>query len=293
MLLSRKRLRWRGAFAALLALAAIEVAVPGTGGASDTEPAFCQQEVLHDYLAPLKRMPKLRELPYRARGEIRFRGAYIGASGPSLAISGGSAGYQLQWDANPRWTISVTFARVNSRGKVIRWMGERRFRLGPLAPATIVEPHIALPPAPAIYRTTLVIRSHSGRKLAEFGNYYRVIRPRVDAHLVPDAPVHRPGETLFARLENPGPAIVLFGVEFFVERLEGAGWVPAPGAPGPFPAGRQFVAAGVTSRNCTAFPIPASMPPGRYRLSQEAVISWASKKGQLRPKLYAEFDVVP
>jgi hypothetical protein len=286
-------MRWRGAFVALLVLAAVGGG-PSTAAASETtEPAFCKSEVLHDYLAPLKQMPKLRELPYRARGEIRFRGAYIGASGPSLAVSGGSAGYQLQWDTNPRWTISVTFAQVNSRGKVIRWMGERRFRLGRLAPATIVEPHIALPGAPATYRTTLVIRSHSGRKLAMFGNYYRVVKPRVDARLVPDAAIHRPGDTLFARLENPGATVVLFGAEFFVEKLEGEDWVPAPEAPGPFPTGLQFVAAGVTSRHCTIFPIPASMPAGRYRLREEAVISWASLKGQLRPILYAEFDVAP
>jgi hypothetical protein len=275
----------------LLVLILLVSATPAA--AAEPEPAFCKKEVLHDYLAPLERMPKLRELPYRAREDFRFRGAHLGASGRLLAVSGGSAGYQLQWDANQNWTISVTFARVNSRGKVIRWMGERRFRLSRLAPATIVEPHVVLSGAPATYRTTLVIRSHSGRKLAKFGNYYRVIRPTVHAHLVSDAPAYRPGSTLFARVENPGAAFVLFGAEFFVEKLEGESWIPAPGAPGPFPTGLQYVAPGLTSRHCTIFPIPAALSTGRYRLAQEAAISWSSKKGQLRPMLHAEFDVVP
>jgi hypothetical protein len=33
------------------------------------------------------------------------------------------------------------------------------------------------------------------------------------------------------------------------------------------------------------------MPPGRYRLAQEAVISWPFQSKQLRPMLYAGFEV--
>lgn len=273
--------------------ALVLVAVPGSASAATAapEPPFCESETLHDYLAPLKRMPKLRELPYRARGEIRFRGAYLGASGPSLAISGGSAGYQLQWEGKPGWEITVTFARVNSRGRVVQPLGRRHFRLGALAPATITEPHILLPGKPATYRTTLVIRSHSGRQLAKFGNYYRVIRPKVHASLVTDASAYPPGSTLYARLENPGATVVLFGEEFFIEKLEGEEWEPLPGTP--FPTPLRFVAAGTTSRYCTVYPIPDSTPAGKYRLSQEAVISWNSLDGQIRPMLHAEFDVVP
>lgn len=50
-----------------------------------------------------------------------------------------------------------------------------------------------------------------------------------------------------------------------------------------------YVAPGTTSSHC----IPFTMPPGRYRLTQEAVISWPSQRRQLRPRLHAEFDVVP
>jgi hypothetical protein len=283
--------RQRIVTALLTLLVLLLVGTPGSAAAAEPEPAFCASRTLHDYLAPLKRMPKLRELPYRARGEIRFRGAYIGASGPSLAISGGSAGYQLQWEGNTNWDITVTFARVNWRGKVVQRLGRRHFRLGKLAPATITEPHILLPGKPATYRTTLVIRSHSGRKLAEFGNYYRVIRPTVHNSLVTDAGAYRPGSTLFARLENPGATIVLFGEEFFIEKLEGEKWAPVSETP--FPAPLQFVAAGATSNHCTIFPIPGSMPAGRYRLSQEAVISWTSLDGQIRPILHAEFEIAP
>jgi len=276
---------------ALLSLLVLTAVAPSPAVALEPEPAFCARETLHDYLAPLKRLPKLRELPYRRRAEPFFRGVRIGASGPTLAVSGGSAGYQLQWDTNPRWDITVTFARVSQRGKVVQRLGQRHLRLGGLAPASITEPHIPLPRKPAIYRSTLVIRSHSGRKLAEFGNYHRVIRPTVHARLALTAPTYRPGDTLFARVENPGAAFVLFGQEYAIEKLEGESWVPVLEAQ--FVIGLYYVAPGLTSNHCIPFPLPTTMAPGRYRLSQEAVISWPNQPRQLRPTLHAEFDVAP
>jgi hypothetical protein len=236
-------------------------------------------------------MPKLRELPYRRRAEPFFRGVRIGASGPSLEISGGSAGYQLQWEANPKWDIAMTLARVNGRGRVVQRIGQRRLHLGALPSDGIAEPHFRLSGKPALYRTTLVIRSHSGRKLAEFGNYHRVIRPTVHTRLALTAPTYRPETTLFARVENPGAAVVLFGQEYKIEKLEGESWVPIIEAQFVIPL--YWVAAGMTSGHCIPFTIPTSMPTGRYRLSQEAVISWTSLDGQIRPILHAEFDVVP
>lgn len=271
----------------LLALAL--VAAPSSAAAAEPEPPFCESQLLHDYLAPLKRMPKLRELPYRRRAEPPFRGVNIGASGPPLAVFGGSAGYQLQWDTNPKWDATLTLTRVNGRGKVVRQIGQRHLRLGALAPALIVEPHFRLPGEPATYKTTLLIRSSTGRKLAEFGNYYRVIRPTVHTRLVTSADAYQPGTTLFARVENPGAAFILFGEEFFVEKLEGAEWVPT--AEGPM--GLFEVAPGMTSNHCTVFPIPTSMSPGRYRLTQEAVISWPFQRRELRPFLHAEFEIAP
>jgi hypothetical protein len=286
------RERRRSACGALLSLLALILLVtPSSAAALESEPAFCRSETLHDYLAPLKRMPKLRELPYRAREDFRFRGVHIGASGPALAISGGSAGYQLQWDATPKWDITVTLARVNGRGRVVKRIGQRHQRLTGLPPIGEVEPHFSLSGKPALYRTTLVIRSHSGRRLAEFGNYQRVISPSVHTRLALDAPTYRPGDTLFGRVENPGAAIVLFGQEYKIEKLEGESWVPVVEAQFVIPL--YWVAAGVTSGHCIPFTIPTSMPTGRYRLSQEAVISWPRLRGQLRPTLHAEFEVVP
>lgn len=280
----------------LIALLAFSLApVPGAA-AAEPEPSFCQAETLHDYLAPLKRMPELREPPYRATGRsFRFRGATVAASGTSLAIGGGGSGYQLMWDTNPRWDLTVNLARVDWRGRFLWQIGWRHLRLGDLGAALIAEPNIALPRKPGAYRTTLVIRSPSGRKLARFGNYYRVIKPTLETRLTPSSSTYRPGETLFARVENPGAAFVLFGQEYAIEKLEGESWVRAPESPDAFVMPLYFVAPGSTSGHCSVFPIPTSMPPSRYRISQEIVYGWQGepRDRQIRPTLFAEFGLVP
>jgi hypothetical protein len=275
----------------LLALALVGLPSPAAG--AEPEPRFCESTTLHDYLTPLKRMPKLRELPFRRIREPLFRGVRIGAAGPSLAVNGGRAGYQLQWDGNPRWDLTLTFARVTARGRVIQTLGQRHLRLGELAPALITEPGFVMPGKPAFYRTTLAIRSPAGRRLAEFGNYYRVIRPNVHARLTADTTVYRPGDTLFARIENPGAAFVLFGDEYTIELLEGESWAPAPDPPGPFVTPLSFVAPGTTGNHCLTLPISTSTPAGRYRVSQETVIGWPFQRHEQRPFLRAEFEIVP
>ncbi|HEX3734955.1 MAG TPA: immunoglobulin-like domain-containing protein [Solirubrobacterales bacterium] len=264
---------------------------PSIAAASESEPPFCEKTVLRNYLAPLKRMPKLHELPFRRASENRFRGVYVSAAGPSLAVNGGKAGYQLQWDTNPRWDVTLTFARVNGGGKVVEQLGQRHLRLGELGPALITEPGFTMPGKPATYRTTLAIHSSTGRKLAEFGNYYRVIRPTVHVHLAPDATIYRPGITVFARIENPGAAFILFGDGYAIEALEGDSWVPAPVSQDHFVTPLSFVTPGTAGSHCITFPIPTSIPTGRYRASQETVISWPFERRERRPTLHAEFEV--
>jgi hypothetical protein len=168
----RERVSGRVLIGVALLTALVLAVSAGSAGAAEPEPSFCEGQTLHDYLAPLQRMPTLRELPYRTSHEFRFRGVHIEASGPSLAINGGRAGYQLQWDKNPGWELTLTVEQVNRRGESVLWIGRRDTRLGRLAPAQISEPSFAMRDKPGFYQSVLVIRSDSGRKLARFGNYF-------------------------------------------------------------------------------------------------------------------------
>lgn len=282
----------RGALLSLLALCA--TAAPAS--AAEAEPPFCKRHVLHDYLAPLQGLPKLREPPYRRTGKyVRFHGAMISASSPTLIVGSARAGFELGWDRNPKWQLTLTVNQVDWHGRVQRRVGVRHLPLGALGQALFAEPNIVLGGPPALYRATLVIRSARGRMLGQFGSYYRVVRPSVNGRLTTSSPTYPPGGTLFARIENPGAAFVLFGAEFKIEKLEDESWIPAPETPDVFTMGLYNVAPGVTSGHCTVFPIPTTTPPGIYRLSQEAIFSWPGERrdGQIRPTLHAEFAVVP
>ncbi len=178
---------WRLGVAVLATLSPAAFATAGRAAAAEGEPAFCGRRTLRDYLTPLRGLPKLRELPYRRVAEPGFRHVEIGASGPQLAVGGGSAGYQFNWGKNPDWYVTVVLARVNASGAVVRRLGERRLGTEALRPALITEPRFGLPSKPGIYRTILTIRSASGRKLATFGNYYLVVKPRIEASFATDA----------------------------------------------------------------------------------------------------------
>lgn len=185
--------------------------------------------VLSLTVAPRPAAASTPEPPFRRTGRgFHFRGLEVAASGPSLAVSG---------------------------GRVVQRMGQRHLRLGELAPAIITEPNFLLHGKPGIYRTAIVIRTPGGRKLTEFGNYYRVIRPTVHGRLASISEAYSPGDTLFARLENPGAAFVLFGEEFEIEKLEGEAWVPA-GLPGAYTMPLYFVAPGTTSATLHRLPDP-------------------------------------
>ncbi len=138
--------RWGLGMVVLAALSIAGLATANGAAAAEGEPAFCERQTLHDYLTPLQRMPKLRERPYRSMAEPLFRGVRIGASGPSLAVGAGSAGYQFQWDRNPKWDITVNLAQVNAKGVVVLRIAERHVRTAALRPAEVVEPHFGLRP---------------------------------------------------------------------------------------------------------------------------------------------------
>lgn len=288
---NRGKSRLKRAAIALLTVALLASAVATGTAAAAPPPKFCESTTLRDYLTPLAKMPKLRERPYRRIAEPYFQGVRIGSSGPALSVGGdSSAGYQFQFDKNPGWKITLHLAQVNADGSVRVRMGERRLDSLALKPAVIAEPRFRLPERPGYYRTILVIRSKTGKKVATFGNYYRVVRPKQNMYFTPQRTTYAPGELVYARLENPGLAFALYGEEFTVEGLQGETWGPVPQVPGPLTTGLQFVAPGTTG-HCLVFLIPPDLPAGRYRMNQETVISWPSLHGQHRPHLYAEFEV--
>ncbi|HEX3238755.1 MAG TPA: hypothetical protein VHR18_01310 [Solirubrobacterales bacterium] len=77
----------------------------------------------------------------------------------------------------------------------------------------------------------------------------------------------------------PPSTIVNFGLGLTIEQPEGSTWSVAPESPtGPVPAIACVVPAGISANRCSSFTIPATMPPGHYRMT-------------LSPELTTELDL--
>lgn len=296
MLLNGRGTRARLGRVALLALLMLSLASPLAGPASaityEPEPAFCERQQLHDFLAPLERMPKLRQPP-RNEGigfgpeKLRLRAA------PSMLVGGGEVGATLaiaqRRGLRLPWTATATLVEVNGKGRPAGKPRRLVKRVGWLKPFKGDRLRFKVPDDPAFYRVTVVFRGASGQKLGRFGFYYRVVRPIQRAILRLDASSYRPETTVFARVENFGTLPVWYGVPYSIERLVSGSWVEAPESPdGPWILPLLSSPPGY-SGPCNGFWIPGSTPPGRYRF----VKPLDSGKPEATRALTAEFDVGP
>ena len=138
-----------------------------------------------------------------------------------------------------------------------------------------------MPGQPALYRTTLTIRSAGGRKLAGFGNYYRVVRPTVNVRLTSIAPVYRPGATLYAesRTSAPPSSSPMRNPRSKSSRAKAECRCRNRRASSRRSTSSRRERPAATARSSRSRP----RCPGRYRLSQEAVISWPFERRERRP----------
>jgi len=295
MLLSGKPTSTLAIFAAL----AVLLVLPGRAGAVayEPEPPFCQPHEAHDFLAPLKRMPKLHQ-PGK-NGQIGFGPASLRLrSTPSLLAGSGEVGVTLaplqRKAMRLHWTLGALLVKVDGRGRPVARVGRLLEPVGRLKPVAGQDFGLEVANEPGFYRLTVALLGATGKKLGQFGFYYRVLPSLgATARLRLDNSVYRPGTTVFGRVENFGTDYATYGVDYRIERLEGGVWTTAPESPDGF-----WIMIGLSSPpgmsgRCTAFGIPETMPPGRYRMVK--AVSFFSWPGGERgaQALAAEFDVVP
>jgi hypothetical protein len=261
-------------------------------------PPFCRKTVLHDYLRPLKRMPTLHEVP--ASGQIGFGPSnLLLQQSQSLVVGEGEAGYTITprdyrgSPAHPRWNLVTTLSKVDWRGRPTEILGRSRERIATVGRDSSAGPGFQLD-MQGVYRIAMIIRNRSGHLLRIFGHYVRVVKATRKAQLGTDRDVFRPGETVFARVENFGTATALFGAPYRVEKEAGSSWVLANENPqGPWIMPLYLVGPGSTSRGCAGgFWIPPTMSPGRYRIVKS--VEFAVNPRRRNPiDLYGEFEVLP
>ncbi|HEX6667779.1 MAG TPA: immunoglobulin-like domain-containing protein [Solirubrobacterales bacterium] len=256
---------------------------------------FCGGGAASARLTPFKPRPRLHSP--RPDGRMGF-----GPTGllltplPRLIVDAGSVGYSLALTettaaVHPNWDVTTVLTLIDWRGTSLKALRRVHRQVGTVNEGEDVGVRFPVKSTPAFYRVTTVFDNEAGKRLGEFGFYFRVASWTEGAHLVLDSNSYRPGETVIGRVDSLGPEAVLYGQPYAIERQAGPSWVPAPESPrGPWLMVGYITSPGYAGRNCSRFHIPAGMRPGRYRMSKDYGTRANFRQAD---NLTAEFSVLP
>ncbi|HVQ58771.1 MAG TPA: hypothetical protein VMS60_07670 [Solirubrobacterales bacterium] len=261
-------------------------------------PPFCQEAIVHDYVAPFQRMPKLHAPP--AGGHLGFGPVSLAVtSRPALVVDGGKVGYRLSLRkgaraAHPDWDIATTLTRLDWKGRPTKILKRARRRVSTLTSARDAGATFAVDKNPTVYRVTAVFRNASDHRLGGFGFYFRVVPPTRKAQLTLNAAQFERGQALFARVENLGSETAIFGAEVQAQRRHPNGAWEAVGDIWRPPISSAGTAGPGRTGPCIQYKVHPHATPGRYRLVKDDV-SFAIPPRRYDPAkttLIAEFDVL-
>jgi hypothetical protein len=260
-------------------------------------PPFCTPVAVSNLLEPLAHLPKLPAPP--ASGRLKFGPASLRLHPlPALVIDEGRVGYELNLNRHaptfhPDWTVTTTLVRIDSRGRAVKSIDRVQRQLKTVKARRGAGVQFEVEGQSALYRVTTVFRSKSGKRLARYGFYFRLVPTTSNARLSLDAGSYRVGDTVFGRIENFGTLPVTYGAQFTIEQLEGASWSRVPQSPRAFPLVSYTAEPGKSGPGCAQFRIRQTMEPGHYRMSKEVDIETVPQLRSEHATLYAEFDVLP
>jgi len=267
---------------------------------------FCETSVVRDYARPLKGLAPLRQPPLDEHLDFAPARVFLNRhSSGALQVGPGERGFLISFSpysegnsASRRvgWQVTSSLVKIDRRGR-------------PLESPQTIERHVKRVPAdagvdlgfqvpgkPAIYRLEIVFEGADGKRLAKYGESFRVLRPSKDVGLVLYGSTYRGGEFVRPWLVNRGVAYLSFGLGKAVEYWDGATWtappVRFPDVGRPIPAIGLGLGPGERSA-CWGTTIPPNATPGLYRFSTEVDYSTNAPFG--RPAtplgLSAEFTV--
>ena len=130
------------------------------------------------------------------------------------------------------WTVESRLVRINGRGRSLRLANSSSERFGLLKAAgrgSLRSREVggfARAPGPGLYRYDLAFRNQRGRLLGRFHDYYLVVRRNPEIRLALDGSSFSAGESVSAKVEDPGTECVFYGEDFGIDRFDGASWSP-------------------------------------------------------------------
>jgi hypothetical protein len=249
--------------------------VPSAMAAEFGQPKSCQDNVAVDYLRPLRELPPVHPPP---EGKLGFAPSVeLYSPWDGLARVGGeSFGYAFsvegplkEWE--PDWRVRAEIVRVNSKSQEDRVLDEKHRVLEEVKGFGTVDFSLPLRFGNGIFRYRLEIERLSGRRLATFEQYVRVVPRRFAARLWLNSTQYWPGDPLYFQVRNLGSLPVTFaeGAQQ-IEVFNGSTWEPASfqlSRGGRRVYRRATLFAGQAS-NCSVFTLPPDAPPGKYRLTK-------------------------
>jgi hypothetical protein len=268
---------------------------------------LCDYGVVRDYARPLERLPHIRELPPAEHLPFAPARVFLNHQGGQLFVGGGEVGYRLSFSPyfqghrlSPplNWVVEARYVRVDARGRPTQVRGHivrrvKRLRSDEGEPSGTLE-FLFKVGRPALYRLEISFAELSGKRLARFGEYLRVLKPKFDAHLSLNGSVFHPGERVLASIDNYGTTSLSFGLERTIEYLNGTSWEQAPNSSQGSVLLPVLRAGPGASAGCWGFTIPPEEPPGTYRF---VVSPQSSRPGLSRDSgepltLTSEFQIV-
>jgi hypothetical protein len=178
---------------AALCLSVLALFPLGAGTAAAVATPFCEGTVARDYEAPFERMapdhpPPEGELPFGPRNMSMFRIEW-----KSIALRGANLGYRFgAKNADTRtlhlnWDVTARLLRLDARGRVVGEAGRKRQRIrdaGGYDRDGIDLPEFAFPADEVgLYRFDLSFRRLSGKALASYSEYFRVVPRTIETEL--------------------------------------------------------------------------------------------------------------
>jgi hypothetical protein len=255
-----------------LSLAIFLVGLCSFAFAASESPMSCKEEsIARDYLAPLRKLPKVSGFPTSGRlplGPSRLR---IYPPRENLVLAGRS---RLRADGSVEgrvpvkkldWEVLSQLDRMNlrsGRGSLSRL---RRQHISSAFDFTNSRFGFSTPKRLGIYRLTVDIKTAHGATAARYQEYFRVVRPRSDLRLTKSFNEIAPGEYGYLRIVNYGTVLANYG--FGYQLINSAG----ESVPTELVADNMawFLEPGHES-HCILFKAPSTAPPGEYQVVLEA-----------------------
>jgi hypothetical protein len=235
---------------------------------------WCKGAPVHDYRAPLKSLPQVQHPPE----QLPFGPPKLSLYDPSFPVIVGEGGFGYGFfDETYRdrtlhlnWELTARVSRINNRGESMQTVKTRTLRLEEVSRPGEIDLRLRVPAGPALYRYDLEFHDlQSGELLGSYSEYLRVVRRTFHARIAVNRPAFRPGQTAYARVENPGTEGIFFGLDYDVQRFDSGRWVHYPSGPS---GGWLLIGLSMGSGGsgwCMRFHVPATAEPGWYRFIKD------------------------